>query len=286
MVFKNILIPISSEFYSKEVFEQGASLAERFESKVTIEFIIEEKTLSQTEKRTDTFRTRVEKEETKQVIINSQRQTADAIVFVDAKLSFESKGITPAKKIMEGKFSTIIENEIKASHFDLVLISYEKECLLKYRILNDIDIPLWVTGTPGGQTLFAVCSNRTPNQKVLQMSQKLAQLLTMDLFLLYIVDVEDTIAYDEHTQRYVKMSVTDLLDTGQRFVDDLQIKGIPAHMTTGGVEGKTVQTAKQLNAGLVVIGQEPKRYDLLGFPVKSINHRIVEKCKYPILFLK
>jgi hypothetical protein len=286
MVFKNILIPISSEFYSKEVFEQGAYLAERFESKVTIVYIIEEKTLSQTEKRTDTFRTRVEKEETKKVIINNQRQTADAIVFVDAKLSFDRKGISPAKKIMEGEFSTIIKNEIKDSHFDLVLMSYEKECLLKYRILNDIDIPLWVAGTPGGKTLLAICSNRTPNQNVLQMSQKLALSLNMDLSLFYIVDVEDTIAYDEHTQRFVKMSVDDLLDTGQRFVDDLQIKGIPAHMTTGSVEGKTVQTSRQLNAGLVVIGQEQKRYDMLGFPVKSINHKIVEKCKYPILFLK
>jgi K+-sensing histidine kinase KdpD len=286
MVFKNILIPISSEFYSKEVFEQGAYLAERFESKVTIVYIIEEKTLSQTEKRTDTFRTRVEKEETKKVIINSQRQTADTIVFTDAQISFDSKGIFPFKKIVEGEFSTIIEHEIKASDFDLVLMSYEKECLLKYRVLNDIDIPLWVTGTPGGKTLLSICSSRTPNQKVLQMSQELAQLLAMDLSLLYIVDVEDTIAYDEHTKRFVKTSVEDLLETGQRFVDELQIKGIPAHMTTGSVEGKTVQTAKKLNAGLVVIGQEQKRYDLLGFSVKSINHRIVEKCKYPILFLK
>jgi len=286
MVFKNILIPISSEFYVKEVLEQGAFVAEHFESKVTIVYIIEEKTLSQTEKRTDTFRTRVEREETKKVIISNQRQTADTIVFADATFSFNSMGINPVKKIVEGEFSTIIENEIKTQHFDLVLMSYEKECLLKYRVLNDIGIPLWVVGTSGGQSLLAICSNRTPNQKVLQMSQKLAQLLNMDLSLLYIVDVEDTIAYDENTQKFVKTSVEDLLDSGQRFVDELQMKGIPAHMTTGSVEGKTVQTAKQLNAGLVVIGQEQKRYDLFGFSVKSINHRIVEKCKYPILFLK
>ena len=43
-MFENILIPISSEFYPKEVFNQGTFLAEKFKSKITLIYIIEETT--------------------------------------------------------------------------------------------------------------------------------------------------------------------------------------------------------------------------------------------------
>lgn len=286
MVFKNILIPISSEFYTKDILEKGAFLAKCFESKVTIVYIIEEKTIYQTEKRSDTFRTRVEKEETKKVIIKSQMKTADTIVFADAKLYFNSKGIIPTKKIVKGEFSTVIENEIKTQNFDLVLMEYNKEGLLKYRILDEIDIPLWIVGTFGDHTLLAVSSNLTPNQKIPQMSQKLAQILNWDLQLIYIVDIGETITFDEKTKRFVKISVKDLIDNGQKFVDDLKNRDIKARMVSGGFQEITVQTAKQLNAGLIVLGQEQKRYDILGFPVKSMNQKIAEKSKYSMLFLK
>lgn len=286
MVFKNILIPISSEFYSKGVLEKGAFLAECFGSKVTIVYIIEEKTLDQTDKRSDTFRTRVEIEETKKVIINSQMQTADTIVFFDAKTIFIDKGIILNFKIVEGEFSTVIENEIKARNFDLVLMGYTKEGLLKYRILDDIAIPLWIVGASDGHTLLAVCSNLTPNQRIPQISQKLAQCFNWDLHLMYIVDIGEAIAFDEHAQRFVKMSVNDLLDAGQKFVDDMEKKGIHAQMVSGGFQEIIVHTARQLNVGLVVMGQEQKRHDILGFPVKSMNRRIVEKSKYSMLFLK
>ena len=44
-MFKDILIPISSEYYSKEVLTRGASLYKKFGSKISLIYIIEEKTL-------------------------------------------------------------------------------------------------------------------------------------------------------------------------------------------------------------------------------------------------
>jgi len=44
-MFKNILIPISSEFYSKEVLERSVLLAEKFKSSINLIYIIEEKML-------------------------------------------------------------------------------------------------------------------------------------------------------------------------------------------------------------------------------------------------
>jgi len=286
VVFGNILIPISSEFYSRGVLEKGAFLAECFGSKVTIVYIIEEKTLTQTEKRSDTFRTRFEKEETKKGIIDSQTRTANVIIFFEAKAIFKEKGIIPNFKIVEGEFSTVIAQEIAAQHVDVVLMGYTKEGLLRYRIFDEIAIPLWIVGSPGDRRMLAVCSNLTPNQKIPEMSFRLAQCFNWDLHLLYIVDIGEPLAFDESVQRFVKRPVSELLDEGQRFVDAMGKKGIAAQMVTGGFQEATLHTAKQLNPGLVVMGQEQKRYDILGFPVKSMSHRIVEKSKYSMLFLK
>ncbi len=284
-MFKNILIPISSEFYLKDVLEKGAFLAEKFQSKVTILYIIEEKTICQTEKRIDTFRTVFEKEETKKVIIDNQKQTADVIIFFDAKNIFKDKGIIPDFKILEGEFSTVIENETETQNFDLVLIGYEKDCLLKYRILDYIDMPIWVTEESGNRTLLAVCSNLTPNQKIPEISRELAQIFNWNLHLIYIVDVEDNTMFDENSQRFVKKSINELINTGQSFVDEMQKKGISARMISGSFGEKVFQNAKQLHAGLIVIGKGHKRSDIFGFSAKSINHKIVEKCKHSVLFL-
>ena len=80
-MFKNILIPISSEFYQKEVFQTGAFLAEKFNSIITLLYIIEEKTLNQTDKLSDVYRTTHGRAETKKGIIRGYVQSADKIIF-------------------------------------------------------------------------------------------------------------------------------------------------------------------------------------------------------------
>lgn len=284
-MFKNILIPISSEFYSKDVLEKAATIAKKFESKVTIIYIIEEKTLFQTEKSIDTYRTRFEKEETKKIIINSHIQTAENIVFNDAKFFFSDKGITLAKKITKGEFSIAIENEIKTKHFDLVIMGYEKVCLLKYHILDEINIPLWIVGKSDDNTLLAVCSNLTPNQKIPSISQDLAKIFNWKYYLIYIIDIENKTFFDESKQNFIDKSIDDLFSYGQKFIDGMQKKGINAKIALGSFEENFFQAIKQFNPSLVVIGQEQKRYDFLGLPVKSINHKIAEKSKNSILFL-
>jgi nucleotide-binding universal stress UspA family protein len=285
-MFEKILIAISSEFYSKEILEKGAFLARCFGSRVTIVYIIEEKTIAQAEKRSDTFRTRFEKEETKNVIIKGQQQTANVIIFFDAKAIFKEKGIIPDFKIVEGEFSAVIEQEVQTQQFDLVLLGYSKECMLKYRILDEIAVPLWVVGTSGDHLVLGVCSNLTPNQGIPPLSKKIAECFGWDLHLVYIVDDGEPMGFDEAAQRFVRRSVPQLRADGQRFVEEMEKKGITAQMVSGGVVESTLQTARRLNAGLVVIGQEQKRYDILGLSVRSLNHKLAEKSRYSMVFLR
>ena len=124
-MFKNILIPISSEFYQKEVFQIGAFLAEKFNSTITLIYIIEEKTLDQTDKLSDAYRTHYDRKETKKDIIREHIHTADNIVFDDAKFFFKNKKIPLEEKIIEGEFSNVIKSEINKKKYDLILMGFE-----------------------------------------------------------------------------------------------------------------------------------------------------------------
>lgn len=285
-MFERILIAISSEFYAKEVLQQGAMLVQRCGGAVTIVYIIEEKTIAQAEKRSGSFRTRCEKEETKKKIIEGQEQTANVIIFFEAKAIFKEAGLIPNFKIVEGEFSTVIEQEVQTQHFDAVLIGYSEEGLLRYRILDEITVPLWVVGDAGNHCVLGVCSNLTPNQKIPLMSRKLASCLGWDFQLVYIVDVHEPITYDETAQQFVKRSVEQLLSDGQRYVDEMAKNRVSTQMASGVLVDQIVQNAKQLHAGLVVVGQEQKRYDILGLPLRSMNQRLVEKSRSSTMFVR
>ena len=100
-MFKNILVPVSSEFYSKEVLDRSIFLAEKFKSTINLVYIIEEKTLNQTDKLTHDYRTHFERSETKKEIIRKHIHTADNIIFKDAKFFFKNRGIRLEEKIIE-----------------------------------------------------------------------------------------------------------------------------------------------------------------------------------------
>ena len=100
-MFKKILVPISSEFYSKNVVKRGIRLAEMFHSSITLVYIIEEKTLYQTEKLSDAHRTVFDKTETQKDIVRKIRLTADNIVFEDAQHLFKERDLPFEKKVIK-----------------------------------------------------------------------------------------------------------------------------------------------------------------------------------------
>ena len=90
-MFENILVPVSSEFYSKKILERSVFLAEKFKSTIDLVFIIEEKTLLQTDKISDSFRTHYNKLETSNDIIRKSRLKVDNIILDDANFILKNK---------------------------------------------------------------------------------------------------------------------------------------------------------------------------------------------------
>ena len=284
-MFKNILIPISSEHYSKNVLKRGIFLAEKFHSNIALIYIIEEKTINKTKKIIDSYRTPLEIEETKKTIVLKHKQTADNIIFGDAKFLFKNKNIHFVEKTTQGEFSDAVKTEIDRKQYDLILMGFEKGCLLNYRLLEDVDVPVWIETGGYNKKILAVCSNLAPNQKVPKISMQLSKILNWDLQMLYVIDMEDSVQVDKKGIRSGKKLKRDLEFNGQKFADEMKTKKIQIQTVKGSLENETIKAAKEFDAGLIVVGRQQKKKGMLGLPIKNIKKRIAEKCEHSILFL-
>ncbi len=284
-MFKNILIPVSSEFYSKNILKRSAFLAEKFKSNLTLVYIIEEKTLNQTDKLSNIYLTSQEIAETKKEIISKQKLAAYNIIFNDAKFFFKDKEINFEEKIAEGEFSVVVKRELRLKEYDLIVMGFEKECILNYRLFDEVNIPIWIEANNEIKNILAVCSNLAPNQKVPDFSIKLAKSLGCNLHMIYIVDVEDSVQVDTAGKRSGTKTSKALIKNGQNFVKELKEKEININLVKGSSEKEIFKAAKKLKADLIIIGREKKKKGILGLPVKRFKQKIAEKCDYSILFI-
>jgi K+-sensing histidine kinase KdpD len=287
-MFKNILIPISSEFYNKEVLERSAFLAEKFNSKINIIYIIEEKTLNQTDKLSDTYRTEFDIKKTKREIIKEQMHAANGIVFDDAKTFLKNKKIPFEEKIIAGQYSNIIKNEIKEKGYDLVLMAFEKACLLNYRLLDELEIPIpiWaVSDIKGDNAILAVCSNLAPNKKVPDVSIQLSKQLGWKLHMIYVIDFEDAVEVDETLVRSMRKTEFELVKHGEIFAEEMKKQGIQVKLIKGNIEKEMLKMADKLKTKLIIIGRQQKKKGILGIPMKNMKKRLAEKCQHSILFV-
>jgi len=274
-MFRNILMPISSEFYSKQVIQRALTLSEKFKSQITILYIIDEKTLKQTNKISCSYITEYNLEETKKELIENQKQSADTIIFQEIKKIFKNKEIS--EKIVEQEYTDAIKEEIRSKKYDLLLMGFRKGCILNYRLFEEVNT---------SQKILAICSNLVSNQKISQISIKLAETLGWSLQILYIVDTEDCVQVDEQGKRSTKQTEKELKIQAQKFVEEMQKKQINVEIVKGSLEKQIVKKAEKIKAQLVILGQEQKKKGMLGFPVKNVKKKIAEKCKYSMLFVK
>ena len=284
-MFQNILVPISSEFYSVDVIKRSISLAETFGGTVHLLYIIEEKPLSEMEIRTDTHRTHYNRTETQQDVLNQQRQTADDLIFQDAQHRLHKKNIHMKTTIMQGEFSSVITRELENNQYELVIMGYERGCMIDYRLINDIDIPVWIESGGSHQSILAVCSNLAPNQKVPEMSMNLAKKLDWELKMLYVTDVEDNVEVDEYGHRSSPKPLHELLFSRQEFIEHMQDKGIRVETREGSLQKESMKAAKKMQAGLVIIGREQKKRGKLGIPISKVKQKLADRCKYSLLFI-
>jgi hypothetical protein len=284
-MFKNILVPVSSEFYSKDVLKRCIFIAEKYKSTVHLVYIIEEKTLNQTKKKSDAHRTYHEIIETERDIMSKQMQAADDIIFEDSELLFKNNNIPYDHKVKKGEFSVVVNSELEKNEYDLIMMGYGKGCIINYRLLDTVDIPVWIEAGGHHNSILAVCSNLAPNQKVPDISRKLAQEWDWDLYMLYVTDIEDAVKVDINGVRSERKPKNDLLFAGQTFVEEMVKKGFDLRTVQGSLENETIKAAQELEAGLVILGREQKKRGKFGLPVRRFKQKMADRCRYSLLFV-
>lgn len=284
-IFNHILIPISSEFYSKKVIKRAVFLYGKFQCNITVLFIIEKKTLLQTNKLSDSYMTSFSKTETNHDIVTKSRLKGDKVVLDNVKNTFRNKGIIYNEKVVEEEYSIAVNNELKEKTYDLVLMSFQKDTVLNYRLIDKLNFPLWIESVSDSKSILAVCSNLAPNKKVPALSIKLAKIFGWELHMLYVVDPEDAVFVDDNGVRSGSMSEEDLLESGKLFAQNMRKNGVNVILVRGSLEKETVKAAEKINANLVIVGREQKRKKVLGLPAKNVKKKLTEKCRYSILFV-
>jgi hypothetical protein len=162
-------------------------------------------------------------------------------------------------------------------------MGFEKECLLNYRLLDEVKVPIWIESGRGDRSILAVCSNLAPNKKVPTLSMNLSKILNWNLNMLYVIDTHDAVEVDESGRRSEKKSEKELITRGKKFVSDMRKKGIKTRLVKGSLEKEAFREAEKVRAKLIVIGREQKRKGILR--IKSVKRKIAEKGRYSLLFI-
>lgn len=285
-MFKNILVPVSSEFYSKQVVYRSIQLAEHFKSTVTLLYIIEEKTIDQTERLTDAHRAYYDRIETQKDLMRKQQLTATQIVFDFASHLFEQKGLRFHHLIQYGEFSDVILDEIQKKKYDFVIMGYEKECMLHYRLLDELSVPIWIEINKSHEPrILGICTNLAPNQLAPMLSKEISKALDWELLLYYIMDRRDPVAVDTYGIRSSEKTLDELDTERQRFIDKMKEQHIDIETVVGGLEQQIMRKARKYDPSLIILGREQKRKGALGLPYGNIKRKLMEKCKYSLLFI-
>jgi nucleotide-binding universal stress UspA family protein len=285
-LFKNILVPVSSGHYSKQIVYRSVQLAEYFKSTVTLLYIIDEKTIDQTERLTDSYRAYYDRLEAQQDLMRKQRLTATQIVFDFASHLFAQKGITFHHFIKSGEFSDVVLGEIQRNNYDFVIMGYEKECMLHYRLLDELTVPIWVeiqkTHEP---RILGICTNLAPNQYDPTISKEISKALDWELLLYYIMDSRNLVTVGFDGVRLKEKLLDNLDKERQKFIEKIKKEHINIETVVGGLEQEIMRKARKYDPTLIIIGREQKRRGALGLPYGNIKRKLMQKCKYSLLFI-
>ncbi len=273
-IFKRLLFPISSEFFPEIVINRIEDFIEKFNSKVFVVYIIEEKILRKIEEVAEPFLTEEQRKRIEKDVIERNKEIAN-IIFNKLR-----KHIDFEKKIVIGEFSDKVIENVKEYEATCVIMGYEKECFLKYRLFEKLHIPIWVEIGKMSKNILGVCSNLAPNIRVPKITLSLAKKLGYNPFFVYIVDVEEKVEVDEKGNK-MKRSLEELIRKAKKFAEEYG-KYARVEIAVGALEEEIIKFAKRLNADVIVIGREMKKRRIFG---KGLKKEIADRINHSVFFL-
>jgi hypothetical protein len=253
MMFDNILLPLPSEYYPNFAVKRAIQLATRFNSEITMEFIFEKELMQKLQNVSagavacESLREMVH--EVKKVELEDE----SSVLFDKIEKLTKDKNIKLNKFVRSGIYSDKIMEIIKKGEIDLIITEFHKDVLLKYNIIYDSPVPVWVehSGMKLDQ-IYGILTNLSPNKLVPDMAFTLSKKLHLPLKFYYVLDSSEAYDESEETKEQRKL-LTNLkkkkLEYKVKFEFDVVIQEISSFLT---------QYFKKAESSLIILGRFKK----------------------------
>lgn len=308
-MFENILVTISSEYFSDSAIKRAVELSKRFGSEITLLYVVEEKVMEMMNSSLEYTMTYEERGKTEDKVVGGIKDRAKDIFFEKAEKIARKKDVEiTSKEIKQGKYTDTILNfcrDREEEKIDLIIMSFERATLLDYEIFDWISPPLWIEKNGKAiNKIIAFPSNLTFNLKLPQIIFDLGERLDSELFLEYIVDethkhsvsmVDEEVKIGQKELNKVekkRKSWSQLDEDARRFLNECEenfkdrLKGLHCFKSKGSLEKLIVERARAVDADLIVLGREQKKdRRVLGMFKRKIKKEIIEEIPCPILLL-
>lgn len=271
-IFKRLLLAISSEFFSEGIIKRVKKIAKRFGSEIYFIYVIEEKTLRKFEEVAEPFLTDVQREEIEKNVIEENKAIAENI--------YEKLKSIDKFEISIGEFSDEVLKAAAKYNATCIIIGFEKECFLRYRLFRMAAIPILVEIGEGGKNILGICTNLAPNLRVPKYTIEIAKKFDYTPYLFYVVDVEDKVEIDERGMKREK-SIEELEEKAKEFIKKYEDMA-KVKIKVGVLEEAIKESAEEVNADLVIVGREMKKRKIFS---KGIKMEILDKMRHSLLFL-
>ncbi len=143
-MFENILVTISSEYFSDSAIKRAVELSKRFGSKITILYVVEEKVMQMMNSSLEYTMTHEEREKTEDKVVEEIKDRAREMLFEKAEKIANKQDIKITSwEIKQGKYTDTILDFCKEREekIDLIVMSFERATLLDYEIFEWISPP-------------------------------------------------------------------------------------------------------------------------------------------------
>jgi len=264
-MFKNILVPISSDYFPKMAIRRSRALAEKFKGKVHFLYVVEKKTVEQMERAGKHVLTPKLISELEKDIYHTQVRDISKTVLDQTKTLMGPLDNKCNYLVRKGEFSDEIEGYLKENsgsfnHITCVILEYKKHSNLKYRIFENCSVPIWLERGGEIKKVLAATTSISKNELVPSCAKQIAVSFNAELSLKHFsVQEEDDGKNDIKLQK--------------------DWKGV-SH-----VEKEIVKRAEKYNANLLIIGRTCKACGFFGFGTHFPKVVIAKKANMSVLIM-
>ena len=264
-MFKNILVPISSDYFPEMAIRRSKTLAEKFKGKVHFLYVVEKKTVEQMEKTGTHVLTPKLISELENDIYHTQVRNISRTVLDRTKTLMGPLDGRCNYLVRKGEFSDEIEGYLKENsesfnHITCVILEYKKHSNLKYRIFENCSVPIWLERGGKIEKVFAATTSISKNKLVPSYAKQIAVSYNAVLTLKHF-----SVHEDDENENEIKLQK--------------DWKGV------SNVEKDIVRRAEEENTDLLIIGRTCKACGFFGFGTHFPKVVIAKKATMSVLIM-